>query len=76
MNRWEYIEVTAPMRDDVKSVRIYRNGEEALPESKASTLYEYLNKLGEEGWEMINFAFYPNKTAFYYFKRSINTSSE
>ena len=71
MQEWEYIEVTAPMRDDGKSVRIYLNGEETLPESKSSALYDYLNKLGRDGWEMVNFAFYPNKTAFYYFKRAV-----
>jgi hypothetical protein len=69
MTKWEYIEVTAPMRDDGKSVRIYLNGVESRPESTSTALYEYLNKLGDDGWEMINFAFYPNKTAFYYFKR-------
>ena len=69
MKKWEYIEVTAPTRDDGKSVRIYLNGIVALPESTSTALYEYLNKLGADGWEMINFAFYPNKTAFYYFKR-------
>ena len=69
MQKWEYIEVTAPMREDGKSVHIYRNGTEALPETMASSLYDYLNKLGNEGWELINFAFYPNRTAFYYFKR-------
>jgi hypothetical protein len=71
MKKWEYIEVTAPMRDDNQSVRIYLNGEQAVPESQASALYDFLNKLGREGWEMINFAFYPNKTAFYYFKRAV-----
>ena len=59
------------MRDDNKSVRVYLNGEEALPESRISALYDFLNNLGREGWEMVNFAFYPNKTAFYYFKRGI-----
>jgi hypothetical protein len=63
--------VTAPMRDDNKSVRVYLNGEEALPESRISALYDFLNNLGKEGWEMVNFAFYLNKTAFYYFKRGI-----
>jgi len=71
MKKWEYIEVTAPMREDNRSVRIYVNGEETLQESKTSILYDFLNKLGKEGWEMVNFAFYPNKTAFYYFKRPI-----
>lgn len=71
MKKWEFIEVTAPMRDDAQSVRIYLNGEEVIPESKASALYEYLNKLGQDGWEMVSFAFYPNKTAFYYFKRTV-----
>ena len=70
MKKWEYIEVTAPMREDGKSVRIYLNGEETLPESMASVLYDYLNKLGDEGWEMVNFAFHPNRTAFYYFRRA------
>ena len=70
MKKWEYIEVTAPMRDDNKTVRIYLNGEEARPESKRAVLYEFLNKLGNEGWEMVGFAFYPNRTAFYYFKRA------
>ena len=71
MQKWEYIEVTAPMREDGKSVHIYRNGTEAIPETMASSLYDYLNKLGSEGWELVNFAFYPNRTAFYYFKRPI-----
>ena len=71
MQKWEYIEVTAPMRENGKSVRIYRNATEALPESMTSSLYDYLNKLGNEGWELVNFAFYPNKTAFYYFKRPV-----
>jgi hypothetical protein len=71
MKKWEFIEVTAPMRDDAQSVRIYLNGEEVIPESKSSALYEYLNKLGQDGWEMVSFAFYPNKTAFYYFKRAV-----
>jgi len=71
MQKWEYIEVTAPMREDGKSVRIYLNGEEVVPESMASMLYDYLNKLGQEGWEMVNFSFYPNRTAFYYFKRPV-----
>jgi hypothetical protein len=59
------------MRDDNKSVRVYLNGEEALPESRISALYDFLNNPGREGWEMVNFAFYPNKTAFNYFKRGI-----
>lgn len=71
MQKWEYIEVTAPMREDGKAVHIYRNATEAVPESIASSLYDYLNKLGNEGWELVNFAFYPNKTAFYYFKRPV-----
>ena len=71
MKKWEYIEVTAPMREDGKSVRIYLNGKEAVPESVSSKLYDYLNELGQEGWEMVNFSFYPNRTAFYYFKRSV-----
>jgi len=71
MQEWEYLEVTAPMREDTKSVRIYVNGEEAVSESRTFVLYDYLNKLGKEGWEMVNFAFYPNRTAFYYFKRAV-----
>jgi hypothetical protein len=71
MEKGEYIEVTAPMREDGKSVHIYRNRTEALPEAMASSLYDYLNKLGNEGWELVNFAFHPNSTVFYYFKRPI-----
>jgi hypothetical protein len=71
MKNWEYIEVTAPLRDDAQSIRIYVNGQEAVPESMSSALYDYLNKLGKDGWEMVSFAFYPNRTAFYYFKRAI-----
>ena len=71
MKKWEYIEVTAPMRDDNQSVRIYLNGEQVIPESQKSVLYDFLSKLGREGWEMVNFAFYPNRTAFYYFKRAV-----
>jgi hypothetical protein len=71
MQKWEYIEITAPMRDDGKAVRLYRNGTEAVPEALAASLYDYLNKLGREGWELVNFAFYPNRTVFYYFKRLI-----
>ena len=71
MEKWEYIEVTAPMRDDAQSVRVYLNGQEIIPESNTTALYEYLNKLGNDGWEMVSFAFYPNRTAFYYFKRAV-----
>lgn len=71
MQKWEYIEITAPRRDDNMSVRIYRNGNEVVPESMTSVLYEYLNELGNEGWELVNFAFYPNGTAFYCFKRPV-----
>jgi hypothetical protein len=71
MKKWEYMEVTAPMRDDGKSGHIYINGEEAVPESQTSALYDFINKLGKEGWGMVNFAFYPNRTAFYYFKRPV-----
>ena len=70
MKKWEYIEVTAPMRDDAQSVRIYVNGEQVVPESKSSALYDYLNKLGQDGWEMVSFSFLQNRTAFYYFKRA------
>jgi hypothetical protein len=66
----EYVEATTPMWDDNQSVRIYLNGEEALQESRTSVLYDFLNKLGREGWEMVSFAFYPNRTTFYYFKRA------
>ena len=76
MKRWEYLEATAPMRDDGQSVRIYINGKEAVPESKTSALYDYLNKLGEDGWEMVSFAFYPNKTGFYYFKRPVRAGNK
>ena len=71
MKKWEYMEVTAPLREDGKSVRIYLNGNEAVPESRLVALSEYLNKLGDEGWEMVNFGFHPNSTRFYYFKRPI-----
>ncbi len=71
MKKWEYVEVTAPVREDGQSVHIYLNGTEAVRESKLSALADYLNKLGEEGWELVNFAFHPNSTRFYYFKRPI-----
>lgn len=70
MKKWDYIEITAPMRDDAQSVRIYLNGEQVVPESKSSALYDYLNKLGQDGWEMVSFAFLQNRTGFYYFKRA------
>jgi len=69
MKKWEYIEVTAPTRGDGQSVQIYLDGIEAVPESRLTALSDYLNKLGNEGWEMINFGFHPNSTRFYYFKR-------
>ena len=55
MKNWEYIEVTAPMREDGKAVRIYLNGVEALPEANTAMLYDYLNKLGSEGWETVSY---------------------
>jgi hypothetical protein len=59
------------MRDDNQSIHVYLNGEPAFPESRPSVLYDFLNKLGKEGWEMVSFTFYPNRTAFYYFKRAV-----
>lgn len=37
MEKWKYIEVTDPLRDDGKCVRIHLNGNETFAESKSST---------------------------------------
>ena len=76
MKKWEYIEMTAPMRSDGQSVRIYINGQETVAETQTSALYDYLNKLGKDGWEMVSFAFHPNRTGFYYFKRAVSSGKK
>ncbi|MCL2923269.1 MAG: hypothetical protein MGF17_01190 [Trichodesmium sp. MAG_R04] len=56
MQKWEYLLVEAgayPFGD--KLVNIYVNGKE-WREWKNTTLYELVNYLGNEGWELVTFS--------------------
>jgi len=54
MQKWEYLFVTCSttmMSNDWKPWLV--NGRQP-PDWKKQTIYEYSNKIGEEGWELVN----------------------
>lgn len=52
MQKWEYLFVSADQSDGYR-VR-YVNGKE-LPEwERGDTIYDFANKMGEEGWELVS----------------------
>ncbi|NES04286.1 MAG: hypothetical protein F6K22_16490 [Okeania sp. SIO2F4] len=56
MQKWEYLLVEAsPYPFGDKLINIYINGKERR-EWKDRTLYELVNHLGNEGWELVTFS--------------------
>ena len=77
MQKWEYLQLVYygdgyDDADEQSTITIFINNSEAVSKFKLSELHIYLNKLGRDGWEMVNFT--PNtEHAYptYYFKRPI-----
>ena len=53
MKKWEYMFVSAALKD--KEWRIKKiNGKEQAIGKTTITLYDYANQMGDEGWELIS----------------------
>jgi len=52
MQKWEYLFLVASWHDDWKIETA--NGANIQNWEYGPTMYEYLNQLGEQGWEIIN----------------------
>ncbi len=65
--RWEYMEVV--FRDYGGYRPRYVNGEERADWKKSAIIHEYLNQLGEEGWELVGVGSRHNDEMPTYFKR-------
>ena len=56
MQKWEYLLAEAsPYPFGDKLISIYINGQE-WREWKNQTLYEFVNYLGDQGWELVTFS--------------------
>ena len=65
--QWEYMEVV--LRDYRGYRPRYVNGEEQAGWKKAPVIHDYLNRLGEEGWELVGVGSRHNGEMPAYFKR-------
>ena len=65
--RWEYMEVV--FRDYGGYRPRYVNGEEQADWKREAVIHEYLNQLGEEGWELVGVGSRHNDEMPTYFKR-------
>ncbi len=65
--RWEYMEVV--FRDYGGYRPRYLNGQEQTGWKKAPLIYEYMNQLGEQGWELAGLGSRNNDQMPAYFKR-------
>jgi hypothetical protein len=80
IQNWEYIRLgvsystrSITTHDSVyELVDIYSNGIKILSQTKSLDLYDYLNKLGTEGWELVNIHLGRGKfDEVYYLKRPV-----
>lgn len=54
MQKWEYLSIEAsPYPFGDKLISLYANGQD-LREWKDRSLHEFLNALGEDGWELVS----------------------
>ncbi len=65
--RWEYMEVV--FRDYGGYRPRYVNGQEQAGWKRAPVIHEYLNQVGEEGWELVGVGSRHNEQVPAYFKR-------
>ena len=56
MQKWEYLHVNVGFTDVNHFATVKLNGKQTQlhPKWSQSDLFEYLNKLGKEGWEIVN----------------------
>jgi len=70
MQKWEYTELDVKW-SNVNTVKTaYLDDKVVLSQTNVSNLRAYLNKLGQEGWEMVHVNF-ASWESFYYFKRPL-----
>jgi|RhiMetdeSRZDD1v2_1073273.scaffolds.fasta_scaffold49544_2 hypothetical protein len=74
MRKWEYLRLVVTYRGsfDTDEVNwVTANHADVLQPANISTFYDYLNKLGKDGWEMVN-VFPINVGEVYHLKRPIS----
>ena len=71
MQKWEYVSIEIKYNGN-RVDYIESNGKEVLGKVLRADSYDYLNKLGKEGWEMVGAGISSNEThGYYFFKRPI-----
>ena len=65
MQKWEYLMIEVKkLNSFISKVSVFSNDKLVLSNSKRSDFREYLNKLGDDGWEMVGV-----ESEIIYFKR-------
>ena len=54
MQKWEYLFVIAKAAPDLEVRPTRINGQKIADWEKGPLLYDYINKLGDEGWELVS----------------------
>ena len=67
MQKWEYTQLQVGYTSEGFARLIHRDGKQVYSDKKGMLMTEYLNKLGRDGWEMIN----AENNEVFYFKRPI-----
>jgi hypothetical protein len=53
MQKWEYLDLTAQFYSR-NGVHCFINGQNVPNPQTIPNLYQYINQLGEDGWELVN----------------------
>jgi len=68
MTKWEYLIIRGhEHRNGEKPSRV--NGRELQDWKKGPDICDYINRVGDEGWELVNVALVFRNSSLYYFKR-------
>jgi hypothetical protein len=71
MQKWEYLQVVWTNSQD-GSISIISNGQPIVARENILYLYQYLNRLGQEGWELVSISQIMNGVqGYHYFKRPV-----
>ena len=62
MQKWEYIQLQVGYTSEGLARLIHKDGKQVYADRNGMLLTEYLNKLGRDGWELVNIV---DNTVFY-----------